>query len=285
MHSYSRLDGRVSPPIDILMSAKPPLELLFHTRYANGMGVQLIRLFYFSQTIRSIAMMILLSSFQALSVAFFLTDVFSIAGAELSEDFCDRAAYGRPYYSECASLLYGDRSDHNRGIFSIDNEEHGFFLPYFASGAPFTINQWRHRVELPQIWENGTSSLFFFLLLLGNSSPAHKSYLAGCKIALLVESIPTGGFTTDSGTWAEIAIRGKGVLDHCLLLPRRQDQSGGAGHAGIRRKLNIVIFGPGSLFDRAITSGVGPTQPAGVDRNRTLILSSIKGRIGNLSRA
>lgn len=68
-------------------------------------------------------------------------------------------------------------------------------------------------------------------------------YVDGCKIALLVEPGPMGGFTTDSGSWAEIADRGKALLDYCLLGRRAPAiWGGGVGHAGTHGRLNIVIY-------------------------------------------
>ena len=110
-------------------------------------------------------MMLLLSSSQALPVAFFLANIFSIAAAELFQDVCDRDTYGFPHYSACVSLLYGDGRGRSRGIFGIDNKDHAFFLPYFAGSGPFTIAQWRNRIELPLVWENRTSSCLFFYFL------------------------------------------------------------------------------------------------------------------------
>ena len=69
-----------------------------------------------------------------------------------------------------------------------------------------------------------------------------------------------------------------------MPLPRDQ-QSGGVGFAGSRGKLNIVVFGPGSSFDLVISSGLGPSEPGRSVMNRTLFLSSFKGRTGILSRA
>lgn len=78
------------------------------------------------------------------------------AAAGLPGDYCDHAIYGQPNYSDCIALLYGTPTRRGAGIFNIDNEEHGFLLPYFGASAQFTINQWRHKVELPEEWHNST---------------------------------------------------------------------------------------------------------------------------------
>ncbi|KAF6236475.1 hypothetical protein HO173_005256 [Letharia columbiana] len=185
-------------------------------------------------------MMISFSSIHFVQAALLLIHIYS-AAAELSEDFCDRATYGQPNHSTCIALLYGNPTHRGAGIYNIDSDEHGFFLPYFGRSADFTINQWRHRITLPAVWHND-----------------------GCKIALLVEPGPMGGFTTDSGSWAEIADRGKALLDYCLLGRRAPAiWGGGVGHAG--------THGPGGLV--------------GVDWNETTANLSASGRIGILSHA
>ena len=76
-------------------------------------------------------------------------------------------------------------------------------------------------------------------------------YLDRCKIALLVESKRTGGFTTDSGTLADLASRGKVLLDSCLTTrpgPGGYALSGGVRYAGTHGKLNIVVFDKGLCF-------------------------------------
>lgn len=50
-----------------------------------------------------------------------------------------------------------------------------------------------------------------------------------CRIALFVNSMPDGGFFTDSGWWSEVARRAKYVADTCLV---DQYIGGGAAHAG-----------------------------------------------------
>ena len=70
-----------------------------------------------------------------------------------------------------------------------------------------------------------------------------------------------------------------------MLTERVQAQSGGAGYAGVLGKLNIVIFKPGSLFDRVVTSDFRSGRLGGGDRNGTLVLTSVKGRNEVLSRA
>ena len=94
-----------------------------------------------------------------LHVIFFLVYTFSAAAVTHVEDFCDFNTYGRPEYSSCVALLYGTRQRQSRtkGIFDIDNLDHGFLLPYFARPGSFTIEQWRHKVVLPKVWDNGTS--------------------------------------------------------------------------------------------------------------------------------
>ena len=96
-----------------------------------------------------------------LQVVFFLVYTTSAAAVTQLKDFCDVGTYGRPEYSACVSLLYGNRQRQSRtkGIFDIDNIDHGFLLPYFANPGSFTIDQWRHRVYLPKVWDNGTSIL------------------------------------------------------------------------------------------------------------------------------
>lgn len=92
-----------------------------------------------------------------------------------------------------------------------------------------------------------------------------------------------GGFTTDSGSWADIANRGKALVDYCLLTRQRYRRGGGVGHAGAHGMLNIVIYSWGSAFDRAIIRGIGSVGLVGVDKNGTTVNSSASGGIGNLS--
>ncbi|CAD6573869.1 MAG: hypothetical protein ASARMPREDX12_006300 [Alectoria sarmentosa] len=167
------------------------------------------------------------------------------AAAGSPGDFCERDIYGQPSYAACVTLLYGGSGRRSGGIFRIDDDDHGFLLPFFGVRGRFTINQWRHRVHLPEVWHNGE-----------------------CKIALLVQSDPMGGFTTDSGSWADIANRGKELLDYCA-----------------HGMLNIVIYSWGSAFDRAIIAGIGSVGLVGVDKNGTTVNSSANGGIGNLSHA
>lgn len=209
--------------------------------------------------------MIFTSSIHFLRTGLFLIPIFS-AAAELPGASCDRAIYGQPIYSQCIALLYGSPTHHVAGISNIDNDEHGFLLPYFGASGQFTINQWRHRVDLPEVWYNNE-----------------------CKIALLVKSVPLGGFTTDSGSWENIASRGKELVDYCLSASRRSVQStrsGGVGNAGTHGKLNIVVYSWRSAFDRAITSGIKPDGlVGGVDWNETMARSSASGQSRNLTAA
>ena len=89
-----------------------------------------------------------------LRLAISLIHVIPAAG-ESSNDLCDTSIYGKPDYTSCITLLYGSPMHRGDGIFNIDDEEHGFLLPYFAGQGSFTINQWRHRITLPEIWANG----------------------------------------------------------------------------------------------------------------------------------
>ena len=55
---------------------------------------------------------------------------------------------------------------------------------------------------------------------------------------------------------------------------------GGAGSAGTNRRLNIVIFAKGSVFDRAIAGSL----PGGVvGGNGPTVLLNTSGWVGNLS--
>lgn len=93
-----------------------------------------------------------------LQVVCFLLYTISEATVTHLEDFCDVTTYGRPEYSDCIKILYGNRqrTSHTKGIINIDGFDHGFLLPYFAGPGSFTIEQWRHKVLLPQVWESGT---------------------------------------------------------------------------------------------------------------------------------
>ena len=106
-----------------------------------------------------------------------------------------------------------------------------------------------------------------------------------CKIALLVKSASSGGFTTDIGTWAEIASRGKAVAEYCVLHRRVRGWGGGVGSAGEHGRLNIVVYSWGSAFDRAINSDHRPIGLDGVDWNETRAASSASGEMGNLTAA
>ena len=234
------------------------------------------------------ATMTLLSSIHFLRVAFFLINILSTA-AGFPEEYCDRAVYGRPYYSSCIDILYGNPERRGKGIFNIDNDEHGFFLPYFGGSGQFTINQWRHRVTLPEVWEKSTSKRPARLFVrVRRLYLADISYVDGCNIALLVKTGPNGGFTTDSGSWAEIARRGKALLEYCFHVKRETElykRGGGVGYAGSHGMLDLVIYAPGSPFDLAMTSGIRLGGLVGVDRNGTLVTTSASSRIGNLSDA
>lgn len=225
--------------------------------------------------------MILLSPVQCLQIAFYLIHTLSVAG-EASKDHCDHAIYGIPKYSACVNLLYGHR--HKTGIFNIDDDQHGFFLPYFGDKAQFTVDQWRHRVTLPEVWQNRTSK-YPHRFFSGRLYPADRSYVDACKIALLVKESPTGGFTTDSGSWADIANRGRALIDDCLLTRRVANRGGGVGSAGTHGRLSIVVYEWGSGFDHAINRGVKPGGPVAVGWNETMLDSRAGGRSGNMSYA
>lgn len=228
-------------------------------------------------------MVVVHSPIQFVRLVFFLIHILS-AAAEQPEDFCDRATYGVPKYSSCIALLYGSPVQHGAGIFNIDNDEHGFLLPYFGGSAQFTINQWRHRITLPRLWHNGTLR-YHTQTFVGDSYLADMLYIEFCRIALLVRSNPAGGFTTDSGSWSEIARRGKALLDTCLSVRQITKLGGGVGHAGSLGRLDIVIYQEGSAFDRAISSGMRRDDAVVVETNGTMVSSSGSGRIGNLSHA
>lgn len=112
-------------------------------------------------------------------------------------------------------------------------------------------------------------------------------FVEGCKIALTVQSNPTGGFSTDSGHWSEIADRGKQLVDYCVLpghkRPWVSTSGGGAGYAGKNGRLNLVVFARGSAFDDAMITGIGHGPLVGVDGNGTVVSLGTGGRIGNVS--
>lgn len=141
---------------------------------------------------------------------------------------CDRTVYGFPDYAACNALLVG-----RDGIFYIDDREHGFLLPYFGFKSQFTDNQWRNRIDLPQVWRNGRylpySTLFRGMIISGRTITV-DSGIEGCNVALFVNINPNGGFLTDSGSWGGIARRGKDVVRGCLLYRRN---GGGAAYAGM----------------------------------------------------
>ncbi len=123
----------------------------------------------------------------------------SSAAAKLYKDLCDRTTYGQPNYSSCVLLLFGNRALTNKRIYNIDNEDHGFLLPYFSGRSHFTIN-------------NGGMELLYHpcgrtVRRMSKLLPANTSCVDECKIALVVHSLPRGGFTTGTGTWSEIADR------------------------------------------------------------------------------
>ena len=101
----------------------------------------------------------------------------------------------------------------------------------------------------------------------------------------MVKTIPTGGFTTDSGTWADIARRGKLLLDYCLFARRardRRDWGGGVGDAGTHGRLNIVIYERNSPFDLAMTRGID-TGHLIMDGSRMANSSASSDPVGNLT--
>ena len=125
----------------------------------------------------------------------------------------------------------------------------------------------------------------YFIVGRQNHPQLTSRTLDNCKIALIVEPDPAGGFTTDTGTWAQIATRGKALVDLCLWAKLRaygHTFMGGGGYAGANRKLNIVVFAKDSAFDRAIAEG----PPGGVvDGNGPMVLLNTSGWAGNLSQA
>lgn len=95
-----------------------------------------------------------------------------------------------------------------------------------------------------------------------------------------------GGFTTDSGSWADIATKGKLVIDYCFSSGRATERfrlSGGVGYAGSHLKLIIVIYERGSAFDRALSGGIGPGALVGLDEKPITVNLSASGQSGNLS--
>ena len=56
------------------------------------------------------------------------------------------------------------------------------------------------------------------------------------------------------------------------------------GHAGVKGRLNIVIYQRGSVFDLAISSEIKPGDLGGVMKNGTVIKPSAGGRIEGLGR-
>ena len=116
--------------------------------------------------------------------------------------------------------------------------------------------------------------------------PADKVvHLGKCKIALIVEADPAGGFTTDTGNWGAIATRGKAVLDLCASAKERTHGYafiGGAGPPGANRRLNIIAFAKNSAFDRALTE-----DPLGgvVDGKGPMVLLNASRWAGNWSQS
>ena len=142
---------------------------------------------------------------------------------------CDRNVYGVPDFEACEDLLYG-----GDGITQIDTSEHAFLLPYFGDRKQFTNWQWRHRVDLPEIWRNGKNHSFFFptgriLFERKKKRTRIEIVVEKCSIALLVNINPQGGFLSDKGLWLDIASRGDYVARLCLLKDRI---GGGVTYAG-----------------------------------------------------
>ena len=137
--------------------------------------------------VHSYATMTFLSSIKFVRVAFFLMHI-SSAAAKLYEDLCDCATYGQPNNSSCVLLLFGNRALSHKGIYNIDNEDHGFHLPYFSGRSHFTT-------------DNGGIELLYYpcgrtVRRMSKLLAADTSCVDECNIALVVHSLPRGGFTT-----------------------------------------------------------------------------------------
>lgn len=97
-----------------------------------------------------------------------------------------------------------------------------------------------------------------------------------------------GGFTTDSGSWGQIATRGKALLDYCAWTKetgRGERGGGGVGRAGNKDRLDIVVYQWGSAFDLAMSSGIRPggLRFGGVHENGTMMInSSASSRVGKV---
>lgn len=152
------------------------------------------------------------------------------------ETYCDSTIYGLPNYSACSNLLLGNSASRSHGIKHIDSVEHGFLLPYFGTTGDFTAWQWRNRVELPEVWASGMFGIFLHFL---RAQDRLRLRAGSCKVALFVNSNPSGGFYTDSGRWSDIALKGKYVADSCKV---GLAVAGGAGSTG-NEKNNALAVG------------------------------------------
>lgn len=186
-----------------------------------------------------------------------LTVLRSLASAARFGTTCSRTVYGLPDYGACQTVLFGGEGSGSGGISNIDSYEHGFLLPFFGHRTQFTDWQWRHRITLPRVWSNDL-----------------------CRIALFVNSLPDGGFSTDSGWWSEVARRAKYVADTCLV---DQYIGGGAAHAGASGKLTIIVFAPDSYFDRVLASGFEGCDFVAYNASRSLANENAEMTLVNLT--
>ena len=75
-----------------------------------------------------------------------------------AEAFCSGLQYGYPSYQACDELLLDNLVTHTRGIEGQDRKDHAF-VPPGTGPRPIgvTMNQWRNKVVLPEIWESCVS--------------------------------------------------------------------------------------------------------------------------------
>lgn len=75
----------------------------------------------------------------------------------IADVICNEALYGNPSHAACTDLLLHHYVTGQRGIESLDRQNHFFSALDSPQARPAHVSlwQWRNRVRLPRVWSLG----------------------------------------------------------------------------------------------------------------------------------
>ena len=109
---------------------------------------------------------------------------------------CDSASYGQPHSFSCTELILDEIPDNlASGFFSLETS---------VKPDGITRTQFRNRVALPYLRENGRCFVMKLWAYGRSANPVDRTFPDGCKMAFLAIRFTNGSVSSDTGTWSDI---------------------------------------------------------------------------------